>query len=416
MPCSLSSPIISLLLHPPTMLLLLILPLIILLILFTFFPLSNKITIGAPPLPPSPPKLPIIGNLHQLSPLPHRSLRALSDLHGPLILLRLGRHPTLVVSSPSAVQEITQTQDHLFLNRPLFKATHELFYHGRDIAFAPYGEYWREMKKTAILHLLSSKKVESYKKVRKEEVGFMMEEIGRTMTTATNMTEVFNSLSRDVVSRVVIGRAARRTWWEHGLRSLIDESSELTGEFYVGDYIPLLGSIFGVVGGFERRLRNVFQRSDELLEQIMRERRKEEDDGSYVANHSFLDCLLTLQGKMKCEGVAFDDASIKAIVKDMFGAGTEATSIPMEWAMAELLRHPASMKKLKQEIINTVGPNETIIKEKHLSKMSYLKAVIKEVLRLHPPGSIIVRRHLTEETTINGYRIPKGTMVLIGAI
>ncbi|XP_020579050.1 cytochrome P450 71A21-like [Phalaenopsis equestris] len=415
----LSSPIISLLLYPPFMLVILSITILAIILPSLFFPTRNNGS--AVPLPPSPPKLPIIGNLHQLTQLPHRSLRALSDRHGPLMLLHLGRLPVLVASSPSVVREITQTHDHLFANRPFFKATHELFYRGRDVAFAPYGEYWREMKKMTILHLLSNKKVESYKQVRKEEVAFMIKEIERrTTTTAMDMAERFNALSRDVISRAVIGATTRRMWWGHSLRSLITDSSRLIGEFHVGDYIPWLGSAAGFVCGFERRLRKTFERTDKLLEEIVGERRrgmekrKEEGDGDGT-DECFLDVLLSLQEEMKCKGVVFDDMSIKAIIKDMFGAGTDSTSIPMEWAMAELLRHPTSMKMLKEEITNIVGSNETFIKEEQLAEMSYLKATVKEVLRLHPPGAIIVPRELTEDTTINGYRIPKGTMVLINA-
>ena len=69
-------------------------------------------------LQPSPPKLPIIGNLHQLGKFPHRSLRALSDKYRPLMLLNLGQIPTLIVSSPDTVAEIVNNHDVVFSDRP----------------------------------------------------------------------------------------------------------------------------------------------------------------------------------------------------------------------------------------------------------------------------------------------------------
>ena len=68
-------------------------------------------------LPPGPARVPLLGNLHQLGPLPHHSLRDLAGRHGPVMLLRLCRVLTLVVSSANAAREVLQLQDHAFANR-----------------------------------------------------------------------------------------------------------------------------------------------------------------------------------------------------------------------------------------------------------------------------------------------------------
>ncbi|XP_061336914.1 cytochrome P450 71A1-like [Gastrolobium bilobum] len=108
-------------------------------------------------LPPSPPKLPIIGNLHQLGTLPHRSFQTLSKKYGPLMLLQLGQTKTLVVSSADMAREITKTHDVAFSNRPESTAAKFLLYGYKDIGFAPYGEEWRQKKKICVLELLSQK-------------------------------------------------------------------------------------------------------------------------------------------------------------------------------------------------------------------------------------------------------------------
>ena len=93
--------------------------------------------------PPSPPKLPIIGNLHQLGLQPHRSLQTLAHCHGRLMLLHLGSVPVLVVSSVDADQEIMKTQDLKFANRPKSSMFDRLLYSYKDVSMAPNGEYWR---------------------------------------------------------------------------------------------------------------------------------------------------------------------------------------------------------------------------------------------------------------------------------
>ena len=116
------------------------------------------------PLPPSPPKLPIIGNLHQLCSSPHRSLRDLSQKHGPLMLMNFGSVPVLVASSSEAAKEIMKTHDLKFSNRPKLKIADTLVYGSNAITFSPYGEHWRQVKSIAVLHLLNSTRVLSFDK------------------------------------------------------------------------------------------------------------------------------------------------------------------------------------------------------------------------------------------------------------
>lgn len=124
------------------------------------------------PLPPSPPgKLPIIGHLHLIGAETHISIRDLDAKHGRngLLLLRIGAVPTLFVSSPSAADAVLRTQDHIFASRPPSMAAEIIRYGPSDVAFVPYGEYWRQGRKLLTTHMLSTKKVQSFRHGRQEE-------------------------------------------------------------------------------------------------------------------------------------------------------------------------------------------------------------------------------------------------------
>ncbi|RZS16713.1 hypothetical protein BHM03_00048751 [Ensete ventricosum] len=244
-------------------------------------------------MPPSPPKLPFIGNLHQLGSLPHRSLHALSQKHGRLMLLHLGQMPTLVVSSPDAAREVMRTHDHVFASRPALKPAKVIHNDCKDLGFAPYGEHWRQLRKICTSHLLSSSRVQSYRVVREAAVAFMMRKISNSLAaprTSVDMSEVLYSLSNDVLCRVVSGKFTSGEGRHMLLRELIDENSSLLAKFFVEDYIPWLGWL-DVFSGFLARAKKNKEAWDDLLDEVI----KEHGDRGDEEEKDFVSILLSLR-------------------------------------------------------------------------------------------------------------------------
>ncbi|XVF11657.1 hypothetical protein REPUB_Repub08aG0046000 [Reevesia pubescens] len=98
----------------------------------------------------------------------------------------------------------------------------------------------------------------------------------------------------------------------------------------------------------------------------------------------------------------------------MFSGGTDTTFTVLEWAITELLRHPRVMKELQNEVRN-IGRGKPKITEDDLDKMVYLKAVIKEILRLYPPLPLLVHWVSTLEVNLMGYDIAERTLVIVNA-
>ncbi|XP_059665357.1 3-beta-hydroxylase-like [Cornus florida] len=375
-------------------------------------------------LPPSPSKLPIIGNLHQLGLLPHRSLHSLAQQYGQLMLLHLGSKPTLIVSSVDAAHEIMKTHDLNFSTRPKSSIAGRLFY-DRDVAFAPYGEYWRQVRSICVLHLLSSKMVRSFRRVREEETTLVLEKIKQSCPSPSpsplNLTEMFISLSNDVVCRVALGKKYSGGEGGRKLKDLFRELVEVLGIFNVEEYIPWLGWL-NRVNGLNTKVEKVAKDLDKFMEIVMEEHtdgRKKESGGGGSDEHDegqqdFVDVLLGIQRESNTTAFPLHRDSIKALILDMFTGGTETTSTTLEWEMTELLRNPKVMKELQNEV-RRVARDKDDITEDDLENMHYLKAVVRESMRLHPPVPLLIPRESIHDVEVMGYDIAAGTRVFINA-
>ncbi|CAI0409476.1 unnamed protein product, partial [Linum tenue] len=370
--------------------------------------------------PPSPPKLPILGNLHQVGKYPHRTFPALAKLYGgpDLMLLHFGSRPVLVVSTSKAAREVMKTNDLISADRPDLKTAKKLLYDNKDIANARYGEHWRQARRLCVLHLLSNKKIQSCHALREEEIGLLVNRIRASAQTEVNLSALLPCFTNDVICRMALGR---KYDGNTVFRDLLAELMELVVTLSVGEFIPQLSWVSRLTG-FDARVDRVARRFDEFLDGAvlesaarlekrsnMIERGKEEEEEEEEE-----DVLLQLQ-RDSPDDFHLDGDGIKAVILDMFIGGTDTTSTLLEWAMSELMKHPRVMKKLQEEVRREVGGECVIIFEANLHKLEYLKLVIKETIRLHPPVPLLPPRQLMQDATIMGYDVSAGTMILTNA-
>ncbi|TVU20685.1 hypothetical protein EJB05_32869, partial [Eragrostis curvula] len=309
-------------------------------------------------LPPGPWRLPIIGSLHHLlCGTPHRTLRDLSLRHGPLMLLRICKRAVLVVSSAEAEWEVFTGHGTAFEQRLSSPGIDEVSRHGMGVVFAPYDEHWRLLRRILVTELLSARRVDEFRHVCEDEAARLAASLAASSPTPR------------LPDRVAFLR-------------LVRQGVDLSTLFDLRDLFPTSRLVRMLprsrkAGQYRQDL---FRLVDDVLPR--HEERKPADDG--YGGQDMIDVLLRIQK----DGAAMRAALTPGV--DVFAAALDTATSTLQWAMAELIANPRVMEKAQLEIRHALAGRERV-REAPLSSMLYLKAVVKETLRLHPPIALVLR-------------------------
>ncbi|KAL6143786.1 hypothetical protein ACLB2K_054481 [Fragaria x ananassa] len=370
---------------------------------------------SASKLPPGPWKLPVIGNIHQLiGALPHRGLRDLAKKHGPLMHLNLGEVSTVVVSSAKFAKEVMQTHDIIFASRPQVLASTIFTYDSTDILFAPYGDYWRRLRKICTQELLSAKRVQSYRPIREKEILNLIEWIGSRAGSPINLTRKVLSLTYSITSQAAFGNQSKdQEEFIYAMKKLIKAG---TG-FNVADVFPSF-KLLHMISGVQPKLERLQKQADRILENIIKEHIQAtattKTDEAQV-QEDLVDVLLKFHVNHYCgRELSLTTDNIKAVILDIFSAGSDSSASAVDWTMSEMIKHPRIMKKAQDEVREVFNRTKQL-SETSIREMKYLKLVIQEALRLHPPAVLLLPRECRQKCEIDGYEIPVKTKVIVNA-
>ncbi|XP_019102095.1 PREDICTED: cytochrome P450 71B36-like, partial [Camelina sativa] len=362
--------------------------------------------------PPSPPGFPIIGNLHQLGELPHQSLWKLSKTYGPVMLLKFGSIPTVVVSTSETAKQVLKVHDLHCCSRPTLAGPRALSYNYLDIAFSPFGDYWKELRRMCVQELFSVKRVHSFQPIKEEEVKKLIDTVSESASQGTpvNLSEKFTALTVSVICKSAFGVSFQGTVLDSDkFKKLILDTFLFLGSFSATDFFPNGGWIIDWLTGLQGQRERSVSILDAFYEQMFDLHKYGKKEGV----EDFVDLLLRLEKEETVIGYGkLTRNHMKAILMNILIGGIGTSAITMTWAMTELMRNPRVMKKVQSEIRSQIG-SKSVISLNDINQLHYLKMVINETWRLHPPSPLMVPREVMSEFEINGYTIPIKTRLYV---
>ncbi|KAG8384485.1 hypothetical protein BUALT_Bualt04G0122600 [Buddleja alternifolia] len=247
--------------------------------------------------------LPIIGHLHLFGPkqLVHKTLAAMADKHGPAFTIRFGSQENLVISNWQMAKECYATHDKVFLGRPKITAAKLLTYNFAMFGFAPYGSYWREMRKIATLELLSHRRVGMLHHIRASEMQTSLKELYDLWVSRKNqkngllvdMKKWFEDQSLNATVRMVGGKrfvGDSKETETSSQQKVMRDFMYYFGVFVISDYIPLLGWLD--IQGHQKTMRKMAKELDTLIGGWLDEHKRKKISGEGREDQDFMDVMI----------------------------------------------------------------------------------------------------------------------------
>ncbi|KAK6243704.1 hypothetical protein QUC31_010113 [Theobroma cacao] len=368
-------------------------------------------------LPPGPATFPIIGGIlwlrksfFQIEPI----LRDLRPKLGPMVTINIGPRPTIFVFDRSLAHQALVQSGSLFSDRPKALPTNKIMNTNQhSISSAFYGPTWRLLRRNLTSEILHPSRIKSYSHARK----WVLEILFDGLQLKANTGEAVQVLAQFKYSMFCL--LVLMCFGDKLSQDQIKEIEAVQqrvllgfGRFNILNFWPRVTKVL-----LRKKWEQLYQlRKDQedLLIPLIRARKKAKEENlnkkesdDYVL--AYVDTLLDLElpeDKRKLE-----EGEIVTLASEFLNAGTDTTSTALQWIMANLVKYPYVQDKLLLEIKGVVGDGAEEIQEDDLQKMPYLKAVILEGLRRHPPGHFVLPHCVTEDTVLGGFLVPKNGTV-----
>ncbi|EYU25445.1 hypothetical protein MIMGU_mgv1a018354mg [Erythranthe guttata] len=341
-------------------------------------------------LPPGPFPLPIIGNFLLLGRNPHRSIAKLSKTYGPLMYLKLGTVQTI-------------KHDQICSDRTVPHTAHAANHHKSSLAWLPVGNKWRKLRRICKEHMFTVHKLQSSEGLRKKKLQQLHDYLHECCSNrrVVDIGEVAFVTSLNLISTTLFSI----DFAHFGSNS----AQEMKGTPNLADYFPILKRIDPQ--GLKRESEDYAGKLLTTFDQITSERLRSigVSSSDFPRKNDLLQVLLDLNQERDSD-LSRDELKHLFLVLIVGGADTSTDTV--EWAMTELLSNPEIMSKARNELRTVIGENKQV-EESDISKLPYLRAVVKETFRFHPVVLFLIPHKANANVEMNGYIIPKDAQILV---
>ncbi|XP_063173324.1 cytochrome P450 2K1-like isoform X1 [Candoia aspera] len=339
---------------------------------------------------------------------PYRTMMDLSKEYGPVFRLKLGFQEMVVLTGYETVKEALVDQADAFAGRPFVPIFDDLS-KGFGIVFAR-GENWKVMRRFTLATLrdygMGRRTIED--KII-EECGVLAKTIETYAGKPFEITTIMTAAVSNIIVSILLGK---RYDYEDAtflrLLKLMRENVRLAATPVV-----LFYNMFPMLGFLLDSCKKVMNNMNELHDFIQTTFIKYLKDLDENDQRNFIDSFLVRQREENMKmtnGEYFHNENLKALVANLFAAGTETTGSTLRWAILLMVKYPEIQRKVQEEIAKVIGDLQP--RTDHRARMPYTDAVIHEVQRFADIVPTNVPHATTRDITFKGFFIPKGMHIV----
>jgi len=365
---------------------------------------------SVPPLPPGPASPPVVGPLRflarrdfDLEPV----LRRIAREHGPVFTFApLGKaRPTIFVAARGAAHRALVQRGAAFASRPPPTASGAVLTSGgRNVSSSPYGATWRALRRNLAAGVLNPARLRAFSPARRWVLDVLVSRV--RVEGGERPVAVMEPFQYAMFCLLVYMCFGDRLG-DARVRDIEATQRELLGSFLSFQVFSFLPTVTKVV--FRRRwekLVSLRRQQEELFVPLIQARR----DAGAGGDDCYVDSMVKLTIPEDGGSRALTDGEIVSLCSEFLSAGTDTTATTLQWILANLVKNRAMQDRLRDEVNGVVGADGEV-REDDLQAMPYLKAVVLEGLRRHPPGHYVLPHAAHEDTTLDGYRVPAGALI-----
>lgn len=371
---------------------------------------------------PGPYGIPILGNVLQMGAAPHEAFRKMAKTYGNVFRIHIGSRMVVVLNGYDAIRQALVKQAVDFAGRPdltTFKVINN--FRGKNIptlTFSTHSPSWKLHKKIAestFRHFTSGNQVSCVEQKVTEEASELISYLisnnnGGKEANVIDPSGFVKASAVNILYSFIMNKR-RPLDDEHLLNflSMNQKFERATGSGNPVDFMPWLRFF---PNQKLREFKEILAETQDLLADDIAEHQAEYKDGS---DRDILDHLITVSRSIDAaerKSTGITEEQILSTVFDLFGAGFSTVSTTLLWVIMYAMKYPDAQQKVQRELDDIVG-RDRLPNLSDRGQLPNTEAFILETLRHASVIPFSIPHTTTKDTTLNGYRIPKDTVVFV---